>query len=75
MMLVCSFPRRQQYRRLRRAAGSGAAGLAACVLVLIAAGAGTWGVAGALLLVAVGFSPLPPPAVSESRRRCGPLAL
>ena len=55
MMLVCSFPRRQQYRRLRRAAGSGAAGLAACVLVLIAAGAGTWGVAGALLLVAVGL--------------------
>ena len=55
MMLVWSFPRRQQYRRLRRAAGSGAAGLAACVLALIAAGAGTWGVAGALLLVAVGL--------------------
>jgi Holliday junction resolvase-like predicted endonuclease len=55
MMPVWSFPRRQQYRRLRRAAGRGAAGLAACVLVFIVARAGMWWVAGALLLVAVGL--------------------
>jgi hypothetical protein len=54
-MLVSSFPRRQQYRRVRRAAGRGAAGLAACVLAFIAARAATWWVAGALLLVAVGL--------------------
>ena len=54
-MLVRSFPRRQLHRRLRRAAASGAAGLAACVLVFIVAGAGAWGVAGAVLLVAVGW--------------------
>jgi len=54
-MLVRSFPRRQQYRRVRRAAGRGAAGLAACVLAFIAARGATWGVAGALLLVAVGL--------------------
>jgi hypothetical protein len=54
-MLVWSFPRRQQYRRLRRAAGSGAAGVAACVLVLIAARGGTWGLAGTVLLFAVGL--------------------
>ena len=54
-MLEWSFPRRQQHRRLRRAAASGTAGVAACVLVVIAAGAGTWTVAGALLLVAVGL--------------------
>jgi hypothetical protein len=55
MMPVWSFPRRQQYRRVRRAAGRGAAGLAACVLVFIVARAGMWWVAGALLLVAVGL--------------------
>ena len=54
-MLVRSFPRRQQYRRVRRAAGRGAAGLAACVLAFIAARAAAWWVAGALLLVAVGL--------------------
>ena len=54
-MLVRSFPRRQQYRRVRRAAGRDAAGLAACVLAFIAARAAAWWVAGALLLVAVGL--------------------
>ena len=52
---VSSFPRRQQHRRLRRAAASGAAGLAACVLVVIAAVTGTWAVAAAVLLAAVGL--------------------
>ena len=55
MMPVRSFPRRQQYRRLRRAATSGAAALAACALVIIGAATGMWAVAGALLLVAVGL--------------------
>lgn len=54
-MLARSFPRRQRYRRLRRAAASSAAALAAGVLAVIAAGAGTWAVAGALLLVAAGL--------------------
>jgi hypothetical protein len=54
-MLGPSFPRRQQYRRWRRAATSGAAGLAVGTLAVIAAGAGSWAVAGALLLVAVGL--------------------
>ena len=50
-MLVSSFPRRQQYRRLRRAA----AALVAYVSAVIVASAGVWAVAGAFLLVAVGF--------------------
>jgi hypothetical protein len=54
-MLGWSFPRRQQYRRLRRAAASGAAGLAACTLAVLVAVAGTWLVAVAVLLVAVGL--------------------
>ena len=52
---VWSFPRRQQYRRLRRAATCGGAGLLACAFAVIAAGAGTWAVAGAVLVVAVGL--------------------
>jgi hypothetical protein len=40
---------------LRRAAAGGAAGLAACILAMVAASAGTWRVAGALLLVAIGL--------------------
>ena len=55
MMPVRSFPRRQQYRRLRRAAARCAAGLVACIFAVIAASAGVWAVAGALLLVAVGL--------------------
>jgi hypothetical protein len=55
MMPVWSFPRRQQYRRLRRAAARCVAGLVACRFAVIVAGAGMWGVAGALLLVAVGL--------------------
>ncbi len=54
-MLVSSFPRRQQYRRLRRAAARAAAGLVVCVSAVIVASAGVWAVAGALLLVAVGL--------------------
>ena len=54
-MFRWSFPRRQQHRRLRRAAASGAAGLAAGVVALIAAGAGAIAIAiaGTLLLVAL----------------------
>ena len=51
IMVGWSFPRRQQYRRVRRAAARGLAGLVVCMLAVIAAGAGTWAVAGALLLV------------------------
>ncbi len=50
-----SYPRRQEYRRLRRAAASGAAGLVALTLAIIVADSGAWGVATALLLVAVGL--------------------
>ena len=46
-----SFPRRQQYQRLRRGAARCAAALLACTLAMIAAGAGEWTVGGALLLV------------------------
>jgi len=53
--VIRSFPRRQQYRRLRRAAASGATGIVAGALAAIAAGSGTWAVAGALLAVAVGL--------------------
>jgi Nuclease-related domain len=55
MMLVWSFPRRQQYRRLRRAAARSAVGLVACASAVIVARAGVWAVAVALLLVAVGL--------------------
>ncbi|HEY1516559.1 MAG TPA: nuclease-related domain-containing protein [Solirubrobacteraceae bacterium] len=54
-MPVRSFPRRQQYRRLRRAAARCVAGLAACIFAVGAASAGVWAVAGALLLIAVGL--------------------
>jgi Holliday junction resolvase-like predicted endonuclease len=50
-----SFPRRQRYRRLRRAASRGAAALVACILAMIAAGAGRRAVAGALLLLTAGL--------------------
>jgi Nuclease-related domain len=50
-----SFPRRQQYRRLRRAAASGTAGLVAGAFAVIAAGAGALSVAGVLLLVTSGL--------------------
>ena len=55
MMLIWSFPRRQQYRRLRRAAARCVAGLAASIFAVIVGRAGVWAVAGALLLVAVGL--------------------
>jgi len=46
-----SFPRRQQYRRLRRAAASGAAAIAAGALAATAAGAGATPLAGLLALL------------------------
>jgi hypothetical protein len=54
-MMRSTFPRRQQYRRLRRAAGSGAAGMVAGVVALIAVGSGTIAVAGILLIVMFGL--------------------
>ena len=50
-----SFPRRQQYRRLRRAVGSGVAALAAGAVALIAADTGAMTVAAMLLVVMVGL--------------------
>jgi hypothetical protein len=50
-----SYPRRQEYRRLRRAAASGAGGLVAFTLAIIVADSGAWAVATALLLVAAGL--------------------
>jgi len=50
-MFRWSFPRRQQYRRLRRAAATGAAGLATGVVAFIAAGAGAIAIAALLLLI------------------------
>ncbi|MGA2013572.1 MAG: nuclease-related domain-containing protein [Solirubrobacteraceae bacterium] len=50
-MVRSSFPRRQQYRRLRRAAASGAAATAAGALAIVSARAGATAVAGALVLV------------------------
>ena len=50
-----SFPRRQQARRLRRAAASGAAGIAAGAMAATAAGAGATALAGLLALVMAGL--------------------
>jgi|ERR1035441_945282 hypothetical protein len=60
-MIRWSFPRRQQYRRLRRAIASGAAGLTAGVFAVMAAGVGALAVAGVLSLVMCGL-------VIDSRR-------
>ena len=54
-MVRWSFPRRQQYRSLRRAAVSGAAGVTAGLLTVIAASVGAITVAGVLLLIMVGL--------------------
>ena len=54
-MFVASFPRRQQYRRLRQAAAAAATGLTAGALALQAVGAGALRVAGLLLLTALGL--------------------
>lgn len=54
-MFELSFPRRQQGRRLRRAAASGAAALTAGALAVIAAGTGATAPAGLLALVMVGL--------------------
>lgn len=54
-MLRLSYPRRQQYRRLRRAVASAAAGLATGALAVVSAGAGAMAIAGVLLLVMIGL--------------------
>jgi len=54
-MLRLSYPRRQQYRRLRRAAASGAAGVATGALALVAATADALSVAGILAVTMVGL--------------------
>jgi hypothetical protein len=54
-MFRWSFPRRQQYRRVRRAAMGGAASLAAGAFAVLAAGNGELAGAGALLLIVVGL--------------------
>ena len=55
-MVQASFPRRQQYRRLRRAAASGATAIAAGALAIIALDADAPTLAGALALVTVGLA-------------------
>jgi len=52
-MARSSFPRRQQYRRLGRAAASGATAIAAGALAIIALGAGAPALGGALVLVTI----------------------
>jgi Nuclease-related domain len=54
-MVRSSFPRRQRYRRLSRAAASGAAAPAAGALAIHSARAGTPAFAGALVLVMIGL--------------------
>jgi len=51
VVLMRTFPRRQQTRRLRRAAASGAAAIVAGALAATAAGAGATALAGSLALV------------------------
>jgi len=50
-----SYPRRQQYRRLRRAGVSGVAGVTAGLMAVVAASVGAILVAGVLLLIMVGL--------------------
>ena len=52
-MIRSSFARRQQYRRLRRAAASGATAIGAGALAIIALGVGAPALAGALALVTI----------------------
>jgi hypothetical protein len=54
-MIRWSYPRRQQYRRLRRAIASGATAVAAGALAVMAAGAGALAMAGVFLLVMFGL--------------------
>jgi hypothetical protein len=53
---VISYPRRQQYRRLQRAATVAAAALGFAVLALLAGAAGAPALAGVLMIVAVGLA-------------------
>jgi hypothetical protein len=50
-----SYPRRQQYRRLRRAGVSGVAGVTAGLMAALAASVGAIPVAGVLVLIMVGL--------------------
>ena len=54
-MLRSSFPRRQQYRRLRRAGASGVTAIAAGTLTVVAVGAGAPALAGAFVLIVLGL--------------------
>jgi hypothetical protein len=55
IMFRWSFPRRQQYRRLRRVAVSGVAGMTAGLMAVLAASAGAIPVASVLFLIMVGL--------------------
>jgi len=55
-MVRSSFPRHQQYRRLRRAASSGTTAIAAGALAIIAAGTGAPALVGALAIVMIGLA-------------------
>ena len=54
-MFRWTFPRRQQYRRLRRAGVSGVAGVTAGLMAALAASVGAIRIAGVLLLIMVGL--------------------
>ena len=70
-----SFPRRQQYRRLRRAADSGATAIAAGALAIIALGADAPNLAGALVLVAIALVLQMPCWLRLAGRSLGPRGL
>jgi hypothetical protein len=55
-MVRSSFPRHQQYRRLRRAAASGTTAIAAGALAIIALGTGAPALGGALAIVMIGLA-------------------
>lgn len=50
-----TYARRQQYRRLRRAAGAASGSAAAGLLALVIASAGAMSLAGCLLIIALGL--------------------
>lgn len=66
-----SYPRRQQYRRLSRAAMSAMASGASVLLALVVAGAGAVSAAGAILVLALGLG-VYARGVARGRRRAMP---
>jgi hypothetical protein len=52
---VVSYPRRQRYRRLSHAVGAATVSVAAALLAFVLAATGATSVAGALVVIAVGF--------------------